>query len=65
MLLEVEGALVAVRIDIVHSVCTLQDREEGPGLVDPQGDEPIPLLEPPLMIQEATAATQATAKETR
>jgi len=63
ILIEVEGTRAALCIDIVHSVCTLDDAEDGSGLVNPAGGESIPLLNPPALIRDGTASTPATATE--
>jgi chemotaxis signal transduction protein len=65
VLIEVEGARAAICVDVVNSVSTLHDAEEGPGLADPAGGDNIPLLDPPALIADVVAATQAIAKETR
>ncbi len=62
VLVEVEGARAAIRIDNVHSVSTLHDAEDGNGLADPAGGDSIPLLDPPALIRDAIAASQAIAK---
>lgn len=62
VLVEVEGARAAIRIDNVHSVSTLEDAEDGLGLADPAGGDSIPLLDPPALIRNAIAASQAIAK---
>jgi len=58
VLIEVEGARAAIRIDNVHSVCTLDDAEDGLGLANPAGGDSIPLLDPPALIRDAIAASQ-------
>jgi purine-binding chemotaxis protein CheW len=62
VLVEVEGARVALRIDNVHSVSTLADAPDGLGLADPVGGGSVPLLDPPAIIRAAIAASQAIAK---
>ena len=64
ILVEVEGTRAALSIDNVHSVSTLDDSVDAPGrLAAPGGGEPIPLIDPPGLIRDATVATQTTAQE--
>lgn len=62
VLVEVEGARAAIRIDNVHSVSTLEDAADGIGLADPAGGDSIPLLDPPTLVRNAIAASQAISK---
>ncbi len=62
VLVEVEGARAAIRIDNVHSVCTLHDAEDGTGLADPASENSIPLIDPPALIRDAIAASQSISK---
>ncbi len=62
VLVEVEGARAAIRVDNIHSVSTLHNAEDGTGLADPASGESIPLLDPPALIRDAIAARQTISK---
>ncbi len=64
VLLEVEGARVALRIDVVDAVSTLHDADagDGDGLRMPGGGH-VPLLDPPGIVRAALTATQAVTAE--
>ena len=62
VLIEVENARAALRIDVVESVSTLPDADDGANLITPDGST-IPLLDPPAFIRATLAAAQAAAAE--
>jgi purine-binding chemotaxis protein CheW len=61
VVVEVEGARAAIRVESVQSVSSLEDAEDGLGLAGPGGGNSIPLLDPPALIRDAITSSQAIA----
>jgi len=54
ILIEVDGACAALRVDVVLSVSTLQEGAVAGTVSDPRHDAPIPMLDPPMLVARAT-----------